>query len=57
LENFTHVHRSAGNVVQLSLAQTMASSRRTADEQVLEAIFNPENPVIDLEASGMIVMH
>lgn len=35
----------------------MASSRRTADEQVLEAIFNPENPVLDLEASGMIVMH
>ena len=22
------------------------------DEQVLEAIFNPENPVMDLEASG-----
>ena len=30
----------------------MAVSRRTRDEQVLEAIFNPENPVTDLEASG-----
>ena len=26
--------------------------RRTRDEQVLEAIFNPENPVTDLEVSG-----
>ena len=30
----------------------MAVNRRTRDEQVLEAIFNPENPVTDIEVSG-----
>ena len=30
----------------------MMAVRRTRDEQVLEAIFNPENPVTDLEVSG-----
>ena len=30
----------------------MAANKGTRDEQVLEAIFNPENPVTDLEVSG-----
>ena len=30
----------------------MMAVRRTRDEQVLEAIFNPENPVTDLEVTG-----
>ena len=33
----------------------MAVNRRTRDEQVLEAIFNPENPVTDIEVSGATV--